>query len=274
MAEQRTTSPWRRFWNRGGWWRALLLVAAYYLVYQLGAFLFLPLILDAEEGSAGSIVAGYVLPIGLAGLLLVLFGWSVGWLGELFGPQPIRGRGWMWIAIAAVLVFNILRFATIDYGSAGLDVVATWLLAGLCIGFAEETVTRGYVVNLMRKAGHSEIATALVSAALFATLHSGNLLGGQSLLATAIQLVYTFFFGICMYLALRLTGRLIVPILLHASTDPSIFLQVAHPAAGPLTAFAGLGNFAVIAVGLVLVFFIRGRVAPREGVLPPGPAIS
>ena len=56
----------------------------------------------------------------------------------------------------------------------------------------------GVVVNLMRKAGRGEIAVALV--------------------------VYTFFFGIIMYLALRLTGSLIWPILLHASTDPTLFL--------------------------------------------------
>ena len=43
-------------------------------------------------------------------------------------------------------------------------------------------------------------------------------------LPTLIQLVYTFAFGICMYLTLRVTGNLIWPILLHASADPSTFL--------------------------------------------------
>ena len=68
-----------------------------------------------------------------------------------------------------------------------------------------------------------------------------------------------------MYLTLRVTGNIIWPILLHASTDPSIFLHTAYPSDSPLTAFAGLGNIAVIATGLILLIFIRGRVdAPSD----------
>lgn len=87
---------------------------------------------------------------------------------------------------------------------------------------------------------------------------------------TLLQLVYTFFFGILMYLAMRVTRTLPAPVLLHASTDPAIFMQAQYPAEGPLAAVASLGNFAVIAVGLVLVFLIRGRVGAqvdREGQL-------
>ncbi|WP_435742987.1 lysostaphin resistance A-like protein [Microbacterium sp. PMB16] len=257
-----SVSPWKRFWERGAWWKALLLTAAYLVLFNLFSLAFAPLALQIEDpGSAAGIAVYFVLPILVGGLLLVGFALSIGWLRELFARQPIRGSGWMWIAIVVVLLFNVLHFASVDYGEAGFEVVATWLLAGLFIGFAEEVLTRGLVVNIMRKAGHREIVVAVVSAALFALLHSNNLLTGQSVLATAIQLVYTFAFGICMYLALRVTGTIIAPILLHASTDPSIFLQTAHPADGSLTAIAGLGNIVVIVVGLVLLVFIRGRVA-------------
>ena len=263
------TNGWRRFWERGGWWRALLLVVAYYALYQLGSFAFLPLVTSTDDPAALTWF-GTALPIALGGMLLVLFAWSVGWLRELFGPQPIRGRGWMWIAVAVVLVFNVLRFATIDYGAAGAGVVVAWVVAGLFVGFAEEVLTRGFVVNLMRKGGYREIVVALVSALLFALLHSGNLLSGQSPLATGFQLVYTFAFGILMYLSLRVTGNLIWPILLHATTDPSIFLQSAYPADGALTAVAAQGNIAVVIAGIVLLFFIRGKVEPTASVVEPG----
>ena len=263
------TNGWRRFWERGGWWRALLLVVAYYALYQLGSFAFLPLVTSTDDPAA-LIWFGTALPIALGGVLLVLFAWSVGWLRELFGSQPIRGRGWMWIAVAVVLLFNVLRFATIDYGATGAGVVVAWVVAGLFIGFAEEVLTRGFVVNLMRKGGYREIVVALVSALLFALLHSGNLLSGQSPLATGFQLVYTFAFGILMYLSLRVTGNLIWPILLHATTDPSIFLQSAYPADGALTAIAAQGNIAVVIAGIVLLFFIRGKVEPTASVAEPG----
>jgi membrane protease YdiL (CAAX protease family) len=263
------TNGWRRFWERGGWWRAVLLVVAYYALYQLGSFAFLPLVTSTDDPAALTWF-GTALPIALGGVLLVLFAWSVGWLRELFGPQPIRGRGWMWIAVAVVLVFNVLRFATIDYGAAGAGVVVAWVVAGLFVGFAEEVLTRGFVVNLMRKGGYREIVVALVSALLFALLHSGNVLSGQSPLATGFQLVYTFAFGILMYLSLRVTGNLIWPILLHATTDPSIFLQSAYPADGALTAVAAQGNIAVVIAGIVLLFFIRGKVEPTASVVEPG----
>ena len=274
MPEQKSVSWWKAFWNHGGWWRAVLLAAAYFVLYQLGSLLFAPLaesITDPTSGAA--IVVYYVLPILLGCILLVVFAASVGWLSTLFHRQPIRGRGWMWIAVVVVLGFNILRFATIDYGEAGFDVVAAWLLAGLFIGFAEEVLTRGFVVNMLRTAGYREVAVAAISAAIFAGLHAGNLLSGQPPLTTAIQLVYTFAFGICMYLAMRVTGTLIAPILLHASTDPSIFLQSVYPADGPLAVIAGAGNIPVILTGLILLIFIRGRVATAAVPLERQPLI-
>lgn len=263
MPDRESSSSWRRFWERGGWWRSALLVVSYYVLYQLGSLLFGPL-LSGTSDPAGTVLIGTASPIALGGLLLVLFAVSLGWLRELFSPQPIRGRGWMWVAPAVVLLFNVLHFATVDYGEAGIGVVIAWLVAGLFIGFAEEVLTRGFVVSLMRRSGYREIVVATVSAGLFAALHSGNLLTGQALLPTLLQLVYTFAFGICMYLALRVTGNLIWPILLHASTDSSIFLQGQYPADTQLAALAGLGNVCVIIIGLVLLVFIRGGRGPER----------
>ncbi|WP_152176364.1 CPBP family intramembrane glutamic endopeptidase, partial [Mycobacterium tuberculosis] len=94
----------------------------------------------------------------------------------------------------------------------------------------EELLTRGYVVTMMRRAGHGEIAVAVMSAGVFAALHIGNAFtSDQSIVTTALQVVYTFFFGICMYLALRVTGTIWAPILLHASTDPTLSLHGAYP---------------------------------------------
>lgn len=274
MGEAVAKSGWKRFWDRGGWWKAVLFVAVYYGVYlALGNFIVAPLLGGSfgEEGSAQYILLTTALPIFLACIVLVVFAISVGWLKELFGRQPIRGSWWMWIPVAVVLVFNVIHLFTIDYAEAGADVVGSWLLAGLFIGFAEETVTRGFVVNLMRRAGHREILVALASAGLFAAMHLGNVFTTtQGLPATLIQVGYTFFFGICMYLALRVTGNLVWPILLHASTDPTIFLSTEHSTGGALAVFGGLGNVAVIFTGLVFVFFIRGRVAKDAYGLPEG----
>lgn len=267
MNEVGSSTAWARFWNRGRWWKALILAAGYLVLYEAAGFLmtpFLPVIGGAD--SVSYIVVLFVVPIALGCLILVIFGATVGWLRTLFARQLIRGRGWMWIAIAVVLLFNVLRFATIDYGRAGFGIVAAWMLAGLFIGFAEEVLTRGYVVRIVRDAGHSEIVVALISGATFALLHSVNLFTGQALAATALQLLYTFFFGICMYLALRVTGTILAPILLHASTDPSIFLQATYPVDSPLAAFGSLGNIVLVIVGviLLLVLIVTQRRSDRR----------
>lgn len=75
-----------------------------------------------------------------------------------------------------------------------------------------------------------------------------------------------------MYLALRVTGNLLWPILLHASTDPAIFLQTAYPADTALAGAASLGNIPVIILGIVFFFCIRGRVETPG--LPAGPGAA
>lgn len=257
-------SGWARFWDNGRWWKALILTVGYLALYEPASLLVAPLLpFIGDAASASYIIVLFVIPILIGALLLVGFGASVGWLRTLFDRQPIRGHGWMWIAIVVVLLFNLLRFASIDYSAAGFDWVAAWLLAGLFIGFAEEVLTRGYVVRIMRSSGHSEIAVGLVSAALFALLHAFNFFTGQPLLATLLQMFYTFFFGFCMYLALRVTGTIIAPILLHASTDPSIFMQGTYPTTGGLASIAELGNIVMVLVGVVLlvVFIVTERRA-------------
>ncbi|PPG79663.1 MULTISPECIES: CPBP family intramembrane glutamic endopeptidase [unclassified Rathayibacter] len=257
-------SGWARFWDHGRWWKALILAVGYLAIYEPASLLmapFVPFIGDAD--SASYVIVLITVPVLIGSLILVGFGASVGWLRRTFERRTPRGGGWMWIAIAVVLLFNVMRFASIDYSAAGFDWVAAWLLAGLVIGFSEELLTRGYVVRIMRSSGRSEVAVGMVSAALFALLHATNLFIGQPLLPTLLQMLYTFFFGFCMYLALRVTRTIIAPILLHASTDPSIFMQGTYPAAGTLSSFAQLGNIVVILVGVVLlvVFLITERRA-------------
>lgn len=265
-------SGWRAFWNRGGWWKALLVVAVYYGLYQLAGLLIglaFGHLVDKDDvfANAASVFFGIAAPILVGGILLVVFALSIGWLKELFGPQPIRGSWWMWIGVGIVVVFNILRFASVDYAAWDAGAVVAVLVTGLCVGFAEEVVTRGFAVNLLRRGGYGERSVMLLSSLLFAAMHSGNVLTGQNPITVAFTVVYTFAFGLVMYAALRVTGNLIWPVLLHASTDPSLFLLTGgvdatsgtlHP--GPLAPIAGLENWFVMLFALVPLIFVRGRV--------------
>lgn len=281
MAEQ-SSSGWKRFWEHGGFWRALLLAALYLGVYELIAFLISRVIpeggaLRGEKGSAGEVFFGTALPIVITSILLIAFAASVGWLRELFARQALRGRGWMWIALVVVLLINVTALLTIDYSKAGLPLVGTWLLTGLFVGFVEELVTRGFVVNMMRKAGHKEIAVALASAGIFAALHFTNLFTStQGLAVTLQQIVYTFFFGLLMYLILRVTRTLIAPMLVHASTDPTLELHGLFPVNSALGIIPTLSTYLVVLTGVILliVLIVSERRRSQHDLLPGSPALS
>lgn len=272
-------NAWRRFWNRGGFWRAILLIAVYYGVFSGITNLFVWMgagVMSSEAGFAdpATIFFGLLGPILTMGLLVLAFVGSVGWIGSIFGRQPIGGSWWMWIAVGGILLLNVANYARIDYGSWEMGTLLTVLSLGLVVGFAEELMTRGVIVDVMRRRGYREWTVMFTSALTFALLHSSYFFT-EGLQAGSIEFLYTFFFGVLMYLTLRVTGHIIWPILLHASTDPSVFLNTggigsageAPQAVTLLDYIGGFSQLIVIALGLVLIFFVRGRVAPKETVI-------
>src|SRR6478735_11238978 len=229
MATTGSTTRWTAFWDRGGWWRALLLAVVYVGLYLLAGRAIAAVFgdqIDEDDvvSSAASTFWGLAAPILVGGALLVAFVWSLGWSREIFGRQPIRGRAWMWIAPVVVLGTDLARFAAAEYEDYTTATVVTILFLGLCLGFVEELLTRGLVVNLLRRGGYREWAVMMLSSLLFALLHTVNILAGMKASTVAITVVYTFMFGVAMYLTLRVTGSIIWPMLLHAATDPSAIL--------------------------------------------------
>ncbi|WP_061961505.1 CPBP family intramembrane glutamic endopeptidase [Demequina flava] len=122
-------------------------------------------------------------------------------------------------------------------------------------------------LGLLRRAGRKELAVAVLSSLIFGLTHIMSGIG-SGMTTIVFLVIYTFFFGVAMYFTLRVTRNTIWPILLHASTDPSIMLRsggvdestdAAAEAVG-LAQIAALGNFVVVGVGLLTVWFIRGQV--------------
>ncbi|MGV8883264.1 MAG: CPBP family intramembrane glutamic endopeptidase [Rhodoglobus sp.] len=276
MAEStlHSAAGWQRFWNAGGWWRAVILGVGYCVAYAFLGFI-VGLVFPERgsvRGAAGSAMDVFVsiaLPLVLVSLGIAIFALSIGRLRPLFARQVIRGRGWMWIGIAVVLVVTVSALLGTNFEDAGPLLVASWLLVGLGAGVAEEVLTRGLVVDLMRQAGHGEIAVALASSGVFAAFHVAAMFAtGEGLSTAVLDAVYFFVFGLCMYLALRLTGNLIWPIVLHASTDFIRPLQEEHPLGGnPFSIIAAFGAYLVVATGVILlvVFLVSERRRARLG---------
>lgn len=270
-----TSDFWQRrdgFWDRGGFWKAVG-VAAVYIALFVGVSLLIGNLFGHLIDEGGPLASGtnviilLLAPIAVGAVLIVVFLAIIGWLRPIFGRQPIGGRWWMWIAVAVVAYPIVLRLIGIDYGAFKPEVIVLTLVTGLFIGIAEELVTRGAAVALLRKAGYRELVVAVLSSAIFAAMHTVNALGSGLTPTIGILVVYTFFFGVCMYLVMRVTGSIVWAIVLHGLTDPTLFLAnggidatSSAVAQNPLLTIAASGNIAVIAFGVIALFLIRGRV--------------
>ena len=268
-------SGWKRFWDKGRWWKAVVAVVGYLVLYGLvgqaiGAIFRGEIDTTNVFVTPGNLFLVLGASIVVGAIILVVFLASVGWLRLVFARQPISGRGWMWIFVVLAIIPIVLRFAGIDYDSYGVPVVVTMLLIGLLIGFTEELLYRGIVIKILRDGGHRELSVAVISSLLFALSHSVNLLSGQPLLTVALTVVFTFGFGMVMYLVLRVTGNIVWPMLIHALTDPTTFLAsggidtstgAAH---SQLLDLAGPFNIVFVIAALIALFFIRGAVSQRS----------
>ncbi|MEU4414486.1 CPBP family intramembrane glutamic endopeptidase [Nocardia salmonicida] len=265
----------RGFMNRGGFWRFLAFVVVYLAIYLAAGFVIGRVgghyVDDDLLSSLGSVFVQVTAALIVGAIVLAAFSAYLGWNRELYGRQPIYRSKWMWIAPVIVGIPIVLRVLGIDWGRHQADIVALMLVTGLLVGFVEELTYRGFGVKMLREAGHGERAVAALTSLAFALSHSTNLLGGQSIKVVGPTILYTFSFGVLMYLTMRVTGFLLGAMVMHGLTDPTTMLatggvdEVATDASsGGFLQAAGLFTMIVIISGYLLVLFVRGRVTDQR----------
>jgi membrane protease YdiL (CAAX protease family) len=254
---------------------AIGLIVAYLVFYLLVSWLLASIFsgqVDKENvlSSATSVLLGIALPIAVGAIALLIVTVRLGMLGKIFGPQPIRGRGWMWIGPVLVLAAIIAHLSGVDWASWTGSQIAAIFVLGACVGLAEELATRGLVIQILRDARHSEKFVAVISSLMFALMHTVNLISGMEMTTVAATVVYTFGFGMCMYLTMRVTGTIWAAIVLHALTDPTTILSsggldtaVGSPSSSG--AIVALVTIMLVVFGVVAAFLVRGQVRPTQG---------
>lgn len=154
---------------------------------------------------------------GLVVLLVVVLGWTKAVLKD---DMPTR----RWL-LAVPIVVAVVALATADWSNLA-DLGGSYVLAlaitTLFIGISEETMFRGVFVVGVRKLGKSEMSVWFWSSLAFALIHAGNAFVGAGA-GVGVQVVNAFFVGTLFYITRRVTGTLLVPILLHALWDFSTF---------------------------------------------------
>ena len=201
-----------------------------------------------------SVVQALVIPEGIAALGLAVVVTALGWW-RIATVDPTRGRPrWAWTAPALILAVCLARLPLVDWTALPWHYFALLGVGVLFVGFFEELMTRGVLlVGLRRRL--PEFGVWIVSCVLFGLLHLLNALAGAGIGPTLIQVVFAASFGSVLYVARRLSGNLLLPVLLHAVWDFGSIAVSATANRGfgdiALAGLLGLVAFAVLVLGIV-----------------------
>lgn len=215
-----------------------------------------------------SVVRALVVPEGIAALALAVVVTALGWWRIATVDTTRSPLRWTWIAPALILVVCLVRLPLVDWTALPWHYFLLLGIGVLFVGVFEELMTRGVLlVGLRRRL--PEFGVWIVSCVLFGLLHLLNALAGAGIGPTLIQVVFAASFGSVLYVARRLSGGLLLPVLLHAFWDFGS-IAVSATARGDLGTMAiagviGIGAFAVLALGIVAGGLVSWRDdAPRR----------
>ncbi|QHC58617.1 type II CAAX endopeptidase family protein [Rathayibacter sp. VKM Ac-2760] len=219
-------------------------------------------------------VIGTWLPVGVLIVVGLLFARRAGWLREAWtAPSPFtERRRWWLLAIPVALALQILVIlASVPWSERALPMVLIFLIGSLLIGVGEELYFRG-LFRVAVRGHHGELAALLITSVAFGLAHTvGYLFNGVPAPATALAVVFLAMDGALFYGALRATGTLWVPIVLHGLGDFARFLQQGGDAHEEPQSFGGdalpaTTEYVLIALSIALVVSLaRSDRAARRG---------
>lgn len=210
------------------------------------------------------------IPVAVLIIVGLLFARRAGWLREAWSaPSPfVERRRWWLLAIPVVLVLQIiLLLVDVPWSERAMSVVLIYLVGSLLIGIGEEFYFRG-IFRIAMRGHHGELAALLVTSIAFGLAHTvGYFFNGVPIGATALSVAFLAMNGALFYGALRATGTLWVPILLHGLGDFARFMQSggdAHEEAQGLSGDAGTAAVEYVLIGLSIALVISVARSERR----------
>ena len=179
----------------------------------------------------------YALPTLFGCGFLVVAISALGWWRVVLFETSRSGPRWIWVlpaAMAGIIAGNLLGLAPAKLSA---ELLLWSLLGAVGVGFGEEMITRGSMIAGLRSR-FGEGRVWLISTLLFSALHVPNVYFGLPLVAMPIQVLLTFIMGTAFYVVRRMSGGLILPMVLHGLWDSSIFLTIATGGQASVVQFA------------------------------------
>jgi len=140
---------------------------------------------------------------------------------KTIGFKPLHRRGdLLYFLIPFVpMALNLIPGVQIE----SILYVSEVLVIALMVGFVEETIFRGLMLQALKPLGHWR--AAIITALLFGLTHAMNALTGKSMLESMMQIGYAVAIGFA-YAALALKKDVLWPLILaHFLTDFVFFIQ-------------------------------------------------
>lgn len=113
-------------------------------------------------------------------------------------------------------------FQELPIGQLILGLVIS-LISAAIVGFTEETLVRGALLNSLMKIFSSSkyriLLSSIISSVLFGALHLLNILNGQAVAETLYQVLYAAAIGFCFSMIVFITKSLAIPIIVHTIID-------------------------------------------------------
>lgn len=208
-------------------WVGLVAVAVYVLIAAGLANLLDALALPASPVAEFALSHFVPLPI-LIAAGLVFAKWS-GWSAEIWREAPAAAplsRRWWMLAVPVLLLVNpVMGLFNVPWTALGFGVILMLAVGCLMIGVGEELFYRG-ILRVSLRAHHGDVLTLVVTSLLFGISHSlGSMFNAVPMPIIALQVGATMLDGALFYIAFRATGRLWVPIAIHAMTDFALYAQ-------------------------------------------------
>lgn len=199
-----------------------------------------------------AVVKSLLIPVGASVVLGVVVASVLGWWPAILrDDRPVRRWVWLIPIVMLVAIVGGINYGLIGDRSAALFFLL--LLGCLLVGVGEELMYRGIGVVAFRNLGFSEGKVALWTTVIFALSHSTNLISeGPSAFA---QVLVTAVAGYFFYLIRRVSGTIILGMLLHGLWD----FGLTSSAAGTTVHTIGVALFVLADIVLAVVVLVRRR---------------
>lgn len=197
-------------------------------------------------------------------VLLPALTWLGWWHPVMVEDRPSSPSWTMWAVLVIMVCVIITGLAATDWSALTAGHIALLALAGVLVGFNEETLTRGILIVAFRGSMRSEVWVCICATLLFGLLHLSNAFIGLGLIGALMQEVFATFSGAAFYVTRRASGGLVLPMVVHGVWDFAGFIRMAS--GGEPAAIAPVFQFStyLVAVVAAVALLRAGRQSARQ----------